>query len=254
MKIWVGVVFLSGVVNGLLLLCASLLCGGCVRWRRIVLGILASMIYTGLCLHFTSWRMGTGIWRLLSLCLVGVVGYGWKVSGLHMGLVYVFLTLTLEGTALGLSQGGSSGWLAAGGILCLVCCFALRGTMGGATYLPVELRYNGKHLCLTALHDTGNTLRDPVTGQRVLVIGADAAGELTGLTPSQLRCPVESVGSLPGLRLIPYRSIGKNSGFLLALRLKDVRIGRWQGSSLVAFAPEGLGKEGVYQALTGGIV
>ena len=64
---------------------------------------------------------------------------------------------------------------------------------------------------------------------------------------------LEAMGVLPGLRLVPYHSVGKSS-FLLAIRLQNVKIGSWQGSSLVAFAPEGLSKEGAYQALTGGNV
>ena len=104
-----------------------------------------------------------------------------------------------------------------------------------------------------ALRDTGNTLRDPITGGEVLVIGADAAGELTGLTQAQLRNPIDSLGTIPGLRLIPYHSIGNEGGFLLALKLQNVKIGSWKGSSLVAFAPEGLNLEGTYQALTGGV-
>ena len=119
--------------------------------------------------------------------------------------------------------------------------------------MPVELAYGDKHLHITALQDTGNTLRDPVTGRDVLVVGADVASELIGLTPHQLQSPVESVGVLPGLRLIPYHSVGTRS-FMLAMRLQNVKIGTWQGSSLVAFAPEGLSSEGTYQALTGGLV
>jgi len=85
------------------------------------------------------------------------------------------------------------------------------------------------------------------------VIGADAAQQLTGLTREQLLTPVETIGILPGLRLIPYHSVG-SSGFLLALRLRDVKIGSWRGSTLVAFAPERLSMEGAYQALTGGAI
>ena len=41
-------------------------------------------------------------------------------------------------------------------------------------------------------------------------------------------------------------------GRLLAMRLQQVRIGSWKGSCLVAFAPDGLSRDGAYQALTGG--
>jgi len=116
----------------------------------------------------------------------------------------------------------------------------------------VELSYGDKRVQLTALRDTGNTLRDPVTGRQVLVVDASTAGKLTGLSVQQLKKPVESVTALPGLRLIPYRAVGQAGGLLLALKIPQAKIGSWQGSALVAFAPEGLGSDGTYQALTGG--
>ena len=120
--------------------------------------------------------------------------------------------------------------------------------------VPVVIGLGEEKLELLALRDTGNTLRDPITGREVLVVGADVAGELTGLTREQLLAPVESVGALEGLRLIPYRTVNNGSGFLLALRLQDVIIGKRRGNSLVAFAPEEISAEGAYQALTGGTV
>ena len=105
---------------------------------------------------------------------------------------------------------------------------------------------------LTALRDSGNTLQDPVTGESVLVIGPKAAEQLTGLNPQQLRTPLESLGSLPGLRLIPYKAVGCSGGMLLAKRFERVKIGKKWGRVLVAFAPEGLGEGQMYQALTGG--
>ena len=39
---------------------------------------------------------------------------------------------------------------------------------------------------------------------------------------------------------------------MLALRLKDVKIGSWRGNALVAFAPEPFGKQDGYQMLVGG--
>ena len=57
---------------------------------------------------------------------------------------------------------------------------------------------------------------------------------------------------MPGLRLIPYRAVGRG-GMLLALRFEDVVIGQKKGRALVAFDPGGLGTEQMYQALTGGV-
>ena len=249
-----GVFLLNFLVDFLLLLGAGRLCGYPARWGRALAAAALGGIYAGACLLPGFHFLGNILWRTVSLGAIALIAYGLSRSALRRGLVFAFLSLALGGAVVGIGKGGIAGILSAAGILCLLCCFGFRGRIGGTTYLPVELSYGQKHLHLTALQDTGNTLRDPLTGRQVLVVGADVAGELTGLTREQLRSPVESMGALPGLRLIPYRSVGSNSGFLLAMRFQNVKIGKWQGSSLVAFAPEGLSSEGAYQALTGGAV
>ena len=107
-----------------------------------------------------------------------------------------------------------------------------------------------------ALCDTGNQLRDPVTGEHVLVVGAQVAGELLGLTARQLANPADTLmtAKIQGLRLIPYTTVGRSRGLLLAVRMKDIRVDGRRTDALVAFAPEGLGENGGYQALTGGRV
>ena len=89
----------------------------------------------------------------------------------------------------------------------------------------------------------------------MLVISPEIAGRLTGLTLKQLQHPLETIAlrPIPGLRLIPYRSVGNAGGFLLAKRFEDVTVGEKKQSALVAFASEGLGKGEIYQALTGGM-
>ena len=76
-----------------------------------------------------------------------------------------------------------------------------------------------------------------------------SAEKLTGLTEAAFSNPVSAMGMLPGLRLIPYQTVG-NTGFLLALSLQSVKIGDKKGTALVAFSPRIFGKH--YQALTGG--
>ena len=249
-----GVILLNFLVDFLLLLGAGRLCGFPTRIGRAAAGATLGGLYAGACLLPGFYFLGNFLWRTVSLVAMAVIAYGFTYSALRRGLVFAFLCLALGGAVMGIGKGGIVGIICAAGILCLLCCFGFRGRLGGTTYIPVELSYGNKRLHLTALQDTGNTLRDPVTGQQVLVIGADAAGELTGLTREQLRSPVESMGALPGLRLIPYQSVGSSGGFLLALRLHDVKIGSRRENTLVAFAPEGLSREGAYQALTGGAV
>ena len=120
--------------------------------------------------------------------------------------------------------------------------------------MAVTIYYRDQVMSVIALQDTGNTLRDPVTGEQVLVLSSHAARKLTGLSEEQIRKPLETLASriLPGLRLIPYKTVG-SGGMLLAMKFDKVKIGEKLQSAVVAFAAEDFGKGESYQALTGGV-
>ena len=248
-----GVFLLNVLVDILLLLAATRLCGYSTKLYRILLASLLGGIHSACCLLSGFAFLGNTLWRAVSLGLMAATAYGISISAARRGIIFAFLSLALGGAVMGLDRGGIVGTISIAALITLLCFFGFRGRIGGTNYLPVELSYGDKHICITALQDTGNALRDPITGRQVLVVGADVAQQLTGLSRQQLRTPIESIEKLPGLRLIPYRSVGSKS-FLLALHLPKVKIGAWQGSTLVAFAPDCLSPEGTYQALTGGVV
>lgn len=246
------VIFLNFLVDFLLLLGTNRLCGYPPLFGRAALGAAFGGGYAGACLIPGFAFLGNTLWRTVSLGLMACIAFGFSKSALRRGILFVLLSMALGGVALGLNSHGFLSVVASAVCVFLLCAVGFRGKIDWHSYVPVELSYGDKRIRLTALRDTGNTLRDPITGGQVLVVGADVAQELTGLTVQQLKTPVESVGILPGLRLIPYRTVGQEAGLLLAMKLPRVKIGAWQGSSLVAFAPEGLSPEGAYQALTGG--
>lgn len=240
-------------VDLLLLFSVSRLCGNPVKFGRMLGASVLGGFYAAWCLVPGFHFLGNIFWRLVFLGLKSMLAFGIETKALRQSALFILLSMALSGI-VNLIGGGGVWSLVLGGIFIGVMCYlGLQGRPLGE-YVPVELLYGQNRLQLTALRDTGNTLRDPITGRSVLVIGADAACRLTGLTREQLRTPVESIGAIPGLRLVPYRTVGQTGGFLLALQIPKVKIGTWQGSSLVALAPEGVGSENTYQALTGGAV
>ena len=244
------VILLKSVVDFLLLMGTGRLCGVTVKLLPAVMGAVLGGVYAGCCLQPGFYFLGNFFWRLVSMAVISLTAYGISRKAIPKVLLFTALSLTLHIAVVGIGKGGFTGIVCAV-FLCLVCSRGFYSRMQKHPLVPVELSYGEKNISITALRDTGNTLRDPITGQKVLVIGSDAARELTGLTQAQLQSPVESVGVLPGLRLIPYQSVG-GCGFLLALPMKQVRIGSWQGSTLVAFSPVDLNRGGRFQALTGG--
>lgn len=249
-----AVFFLNFMVDFLLLLGTNRLCGHTPAPGRAALAAVVGGIYGCACLLPGFSFLGNFLWRMVSLAILSLVAFGYHKSALRRGIVFAFLCMALGGLALGMNGTGIWSLVASAGGLFLICRFGFRGRISGKELVPVELSYHETKVKLTALRDTGNALRDPITGVSVLVIGAEAAHKLTGLTIQQMKKPIESIGVIPGLRLVPYRTVGNDSGMLLALRIPKVKIGTWQGSSLVAFAPEGLQPGEEYQALIGGYI
>ena len=249
------IILLNFLVDFLLLLGTNRLCGYPARYLRSALAATIGGLYGGLCLLPGFRFLGNTLWRIVFLGVMSVVAFGFYKNAIRRGAIFTLLNMALGGVAIGIGANGFFTIVISALGVAFICILGFPGKIGGASYVPVELSYGDCRLHLTALKDTGNSLTDPLTGRSVLVVGADVAQKLLGLTREQLAMPSEAIVSagLPGLRLIPYRTIGQTGGMLLGMRLQDVKIGNWKGSSLVAFAPEGLSEEGAYQALTGGV-
>ena len=250
-----GILLLNFLVDLLLLLGTNRLSGFPAE-PRLVWAALLGAAFAGACVLPGFRFLGNLFWRLVSLLLMGSVAFGWNRSALKRTCIFAILSMALGGLALNLHRitfpalilGAMGTWA--------ICYGAVGGRIGGGEYLTVEIPVEGDVLSVVALKDTGNTLRDPVTGENVLVVSGEIASRLTGLTTDQLSTPLETLGANPrmGLRLIPYHAVGQESGMLLGKRFANVKMGGRRRSVLVAFAPEGLGQGEGYQALTGGIV
>lgn len=128
-----------------------------------------------------------------------------------------------------------------GAIALMLGCAALAAiprTVARASDVPlsatVDLRFGMRQLTLTALIDSGNLLRDAVTGLPVIVISRRAAAKLL---------PLPSDGALlPGMRLMNVRTIAGTS-LMTILRPDGLRIltgGQWQDAqALIGLSPDG---------------
>ena len=241
------------LVDYLLLLGTNRLSGFPSDHRRLLVASLVGALYCGGC-FLPGFSFLAGIhWRLAVLLLMTVIAFGWSRSLWKRSGVFLILSMALGGMALQAGSGKATALFISMACLWCLCILAFGGRIGGKEYVPLEIMRGDRRVRLTALRDTGNTLRDPISGENVLIIGQKDAQILTGLTARQLRAPMETIseGSVAGLRLIPYHTVGQEGGLLLAMRIQDVYIGGKRRPSLVAFAPYGLGGE-QYQALAGG--
>lgn len=245
------VVILNFLVDFLLLLGTNRLSGFPLAPGRCAVGAVLGGLYGGACLLPGFRFLGGLLWRTVCLVLMAGLAFGWNKSALKRGGVFILLSMAMGGVAVSFGRGDFFAVVLAAGLVWLLCRAAFGDRIGGREYVPMELSFGGKTAKVLALRDTGNTLRDPISGEPVLVIAGGTAQTLTGLTAQQIASPLETLTQqpIPGLRLIPYRAVGQGGSMLLALRLDKASPGGKRETVLAAFAPEGLGEGQMVQAL-----
>lgn len=277
-----SVFVLNGLMDYLLVLATARLAGLTLRRGRYALAGLAGGLYAA-----AAFLPGLGFLTEAPVkaavgVLLAVIAYGGEAQLLRMTLLLFAVACGMAGCvlALGLLAGHSipmAGGIfytdvdatvlliaAAAAYLVLTVVFraAARHAVRGEL-VPVRIALEGRTVELTALCDTGNTLRDPATGRQVLVAEGTALaglwpGELRELfTPELLRFPADLLGMLYSrgraerFRLVPYHTVGVPGGLLLAVRSDWTEAaGQRYEHLLVALSPTELG--GGYGALWGG--
>lgn len=247
-------ILLNFAVDFLLLLGTNRLSGHPPGVGRAALSAVIGGLYAGACVLPGFAFLGSILWRIVSLAIMSVVAFGTSRSGLRRGILFLFLSMALGGLALCLGRGGFLPLVLSAGGVCLLSFAGFQGK-AGQRYVPVTIRHRGQSVSVTALVDTGNTLRDPVSGCPVLVTEGMVAEKMRLLSLGEMDDPLKTMasGKLPGLRLIPYTAVGQKAGFLLGLRTDSVCINGKQMDYVVAFTPQCLGN-GQYQALAGGVL
>lgn len=271
---------LNTAIDTSLLACSARLCGERLRWGRLVASGALGGVYA-----VAAILPGAGFLRLAAVeacaavlfCLAAFGGsrrllrltaFFFALAACFAGLV--FAVTQTAGTGLFRLPGGglypvnAAGLLAVGAVLLAACRLLFSGF---AQHTRREVReltlaLSGREVTLRALLDTGNTLKDPVTNEPVLVANWTAAQTLlpgVSLCEADFHHAPELMQRLsreaPDVRcrLIPYRAVGVSEGFLLAVRCtvreKDGRVQK----ALAAFSPTPV-SGGDFEALTGGRV
>jgi stage II sporulation protein GA (sporulation sigma-E factor processing peptidase) len=133
-------------------------------------------------------------------------------------------------------------------------------------FYPIEIYFNGVKVSLNALVDTGNSLFDPVTAEPVIVAEFIS---LKDILPDELKLIyyekrendisklVLEIQDSPlhnRIRMIPFSSIGVQSGMLIGFKPDKVEIENSNEKSviknvIIAIYNYSLSKDGTYQAL-----
>ena len=283
--VYVDSVFvLNTLMDYLLVLSVGRLAGIPLRRGRYLLaGVLGGIYAVAVFLPGLGFLSATPV-KLAAGVLLALAAYGGEEKLLRLTLLLFAVSCAMAGCvlALGLLAGGgvpvvngvfytdvdAKVLLIASAAAYLVLTVVFRATAGKGLrgqLVIARVCLAGRTTAFTAFCDTGNALRDPMSGQPVLVV---APGRLDGVLPREVQSllahgalerPAELLEPLvraaPELRfrLLPYQAVGVSGGLLLAVRCDWIEIAgaRYTGL-LAALSPTELGTG--YSALWGGAV
>ena len=130
----------------------------------------------------------------------------------------------------------------------------------------IKIKINGKEKTLDAMVDTGNMLKEPITGTPVAVVERTS---LYDLLPKEILNNTESILGgdfknipedikreyIPKLKIIPFASLGKQNGMLVGIKPEKIEIINEQTeenkNAIIGIYNKSLTKKGEYNALIG---
>ena len=131
----------------------------------------------------------------------------------------------------------------------------------------VKIKLNGKETVLNSMVDTGNMLKEPLTGNPVVVVEKTS---LYDLMPKEILNNTESILGgdfekipedikneyIPRLKIIPFSSLGKQNGMLVGIKPEKIEVINDQiveekNNAVIGIYNKSLTKRGEYTALIG---
>lgn len=242
-EVYIDVLFLVNLVLDYLLLSVTARLLKCTATHlRIFLGSLVGAF--GYCLFFVL-PIPAGALKIL--LLHGAVGSLMVWIGLRPRKAAAFLKCLVSMYLGAFLLGGVIGWLypyiggrLLGNFLLLsalsyaVICLILKTydyfRDKRTKFCRAVLFNGGRKQIVGGLLDTGNCLKDPVTGQRVHVTDYEAVKGLFGETELKELLSMyeyrneESAAATHNFRYIPFRSVGKAHGLLPAITIDQITI------------------------------
>ena len=261
-----AVFFENLLIDYILLVCASRLTGIPVRRWRAALAAGLGGAYAILCAlepgsFLTVLPVKAGVGLLMVAAVFGLSGRLIRVALVFFGVSAAFAGAIL---AAAIVRGRTAPAIAqiSFGSLLLVFTAVFRAAgrhrvRGEILKLTVTL--GERRVTVSALADSGNGLREPLSGLPVTVCSLDSLLPLFDpRTARILRENPDPARALKALAeeqiyrffLVPYSAVGVPGGMLLAFRPDSVRVGLREAATLIAIDPAGLREGAGYCAVT----
>lgn len=274
------VFFLNSVIDYFLLLTTARLCGASLHRLRLLTCSLFGGLYATIVFLPNFRLLAHPVFRLLFGVLMAAAAFVRIPRPWRLVALFLLLSCTLGGLMLALNL--SIGYRSAislpyarisTGVLLLTTAatyallhlvFRQGARHGGGELMEIVISIAGQQQRVLALHDTGNTLRDPVNARPVLVVeqavllplwndGIRGILQDSHTSPEEKMAQLYSCGAGTSFTLLPFRSIGISSGLLLAVCSDYIQIGKATfPKTLVALSSGPINDGGPYQALWGG--
>ena len=247
--------FLNLAVDYLLLLLTARLSGVYRSRRRLALGAAVGALLA-VVLYFPPMPVLPGLLLRGGTCVLTVFAAFGKQPRrrfLHVCGTFVLLTLLLAGAVFAITVGRTGGLLQNGvlyldisGAVMLIgftAMYLLSGlVMGkgkaqtGQSRMDIQVEMASRRVQFRALCDSGNLLRDPISGQRVLLVQSDTAARLFEGPGAAL---LQNLREQPPEELLPQlRRCCKTAFWLLPVHTVN-----WE-SMMIVFRPEKMWIEG----------
>ena len=254
----------------MLLLAADRFCAAGVSWRRLLAASAVGAVYAAL-YALLGGVFGSVLMKIAFGALMLLTAFGRRRDLLRCAAVFLICAGAFAGIVLAVSLccGGFGAKQLLFSFAAAYALFAgiLRFSAAGGGRARTVIHRQGRSVALTALRDTGSSLRDPLTGAPVIIAGEErllplldeatraALGDSRG-QPAEKRLELLWERGLGrGFRLLPYSAVGVPGGLLLAFRADSAEIGsRMIRGAAVAMSPGEIAPEGGYAAIVNGDV
>lgn len=259
---------LNAVVNYLVLLAAAKLCSLAVKRWRLALGALFGAVYAVIAFMPRMGFVSAFFVQIAVSAVIAVIAFGVRKHTVRAGFAFWGVGLMFGGCiyAVNIIAGYQAGMivnnvpyvhinarllLLTSGFFYAVLTLLFKGAaikrrLSGA---EVYIESSGKAVTLQAMHDSGNSLTDPVSGIPVLIADGKSLHPLwqtevrSLITPDSLQDPTAVLLTLNVLklpvkfRLLSYKAVGTNCGFLLGFKPDKVTVDNTPHDLLIAISP-----------------
>ena len=268
--IYIDVLFLiNTVANYLLLLTSAKICDAYTLRRRIFFASLTGGIYSIFAAMPEYEHLNTLAPKAICAAVMILFAFGFRKSIIRLFCVFIAVSAALGGIIYAISL-GQNGVFSPPGLRALAISFLLSIGIIASVFRrtgrkitethKIHISCFGKSLELTAFVDTGNNLKDPMSGTPAIIVSTI---DIKPLMPKELYrlittyAPAKALEALSGtehadkFRLLPYSAVGIENSMLLALRA-DVKIdGKPSPKTLIALSPTNVSDGGAYSAIIG---